>query len=466
MVAAGTSEASVTGHLVAPSRTLAAAVLGFFVVTLDAVAVNVALPAIRRDLGGGITGLQWVVDGYTLAFAALLLSAGALTDRVGSRRAFGLGLVVFVAASAVCGAAPTLPLLLGARAVQGAGAAAMLPASMALIHAAFPDPLRRARAVGSWAMGGSVAAAAGPLVGGLLTTVGWRWIFLVNLPVGAVALALLTRAPSSQRRPVPFDLVGQVTAVLAMAALTYAVIESGPAGPTAAPVLLAAAVAVVALVAFLVSQARGRHPMLPLDLFAVRNLRIALLVGFTFMVCYYGMPFVVSLYLQQERGLDPLPTGLTFVLMLGIGPLLTPLSAPVVERLGTRRVVAGGELLMAASMAGLAVALAVAPDTVPVWVLALLMLPVGLGAPGVMPPIMTVLLNSVTGARAGVASAAFNTSRQLAGALAVAVFGALLARPGGFVPGARTSLLLAGGLALVTAAAALRLPGRPVAGPD
>lgn len=463
MVTARTSQPGAV-PAVAQTWTLAAAVLGFFVVTLDAVAVNVALPAIRRDLGGGITGLQWVVDGYTLAFAALLLSAGALTDRVGSRRAFGAGLVLFVLASAACGAAPTLAVLLTARFVQGAGAAAMLPASMALIHSAYPDPLRRARAVGTWAMGGSVAAAAGPLVGGVLTTVGWRTIFLVNLPVGAVALALLTRAPSSQRRRVPFDLAGQVSAVLAMTALTYAVIESGPEGPTAPRVLLAAAVAVLAIAVFVLVQARGRHPMLPLDLFAVRNIRLALLVGFTFMVCYYGMPFVVSLYLQQSRGLSPLATGLVFLPMLGIGPVLTPLSASVVERFGSRRVVVGGELLMASSMLGLALSLVLAPGTVPVWVLALLMLPVGLGAPGVMPPIMTVLLNSVTGARAGVASAAFNTSRQIGGALAVAVFGALLARPHGFVTGAWRSLLLAGALALLTAVAVRRLPPRAAPG--
>ena len=222
--------------------------------------------------------------------------------------------------------------------------------------------------------------------------------------------------------------------------------------------------AVVAGGVFVLAEARGRHPMLPLDLLAVRNLRIALGVGFTFMVCYYGMPFVLSLYLQQSRGLTPLAAGLAFLPMLAVGPFLTPLSARVVERFGTRRVVVGGELLMASSMLGLALALRIAPDTAPVWLLGLLTLPVGLGAPGVMPPIMSVLLNSVTGARAGVASAAFNTSRQVGGALAVAVFGALLARPHGFVTGAWRSLLLAGALALLTAVAVRRLPPRAAPG--
>jgi MFS family permease len=151
------------------TATLAAAVLGFFVVTLDAVVVNIALPSTRGDLGGGITGLQWVVDGYTLIFAALLLSAGALSDRVGARRAFGFGVGLFVAASAACGLAPTIGTLVGARFVQGAAAAVIMPSSMALIGQAYPDQTLRARAVAVWAMGGAVASSAGPVLAGALT---------------------------------------------------------------------------------------------------------------------------------------------------------------------------------------------------------------------------------------------------------------------------------------------------------
>src|SRR5947209_2575886 len=173
---------------------LAAAVLGFFVITLDAVVVNVALPSIRRDLGAGMTGLQWVVDGYTLMFAALLLSAGALSDRAGARRAFAAGLAVFVAASAACGLAPSLAALVVARFVQGAAAAVMMPSSMALIGQAYPDPVKRLRAVAVWAMGGAVASSSGPVLGGFLTLFTWRMIFCINLPVGAVALLLLARA--------------------------------------------------------------------------------------------------------------------------------------------------------------------------------------------------------------------------------------------------------------------------------
>jgi MFS family permease len=166
--------------------TLAAAVLGFFVITLDATIVNVALPSIRSSLGGGITGLQWVVDGYTLIFAALLLSSGSLADRIGAKRSFGVGLVIFAIASVGCGLAPSLGLLVLARFIQGSGAAVVMPASMTLVCHAYPDPARRGRAVAMWAMGGAVAAAAGPVLGGLLSLASWRLIFWVNVPVVAV----------------------------------------------------------------------------------------------------------------------------------------------------------------------------------------------------------------------------------------------------------------------------------------
>src|SRR6516164_4257029 len=185
--------------------TLAAAMLGFFIIPLDAVVVNVALPSIRAGLGGGIIGLQWVVDGYTLMFAALLLSAGSVSDRFGARRAFGAGLVLFTLASAACGLAPAIAALVAARFAQGAGAAVMMPSSMALISQAHPDPARRARAVAVWAMGGAVASSSGPLLGGVLTLVSWRLIFVINVPAGAVTLLLLTRIQPTGHRPARLD---------------------------------------------------------------------------------------------------------------------------------------------------------------------------------------------------------------------------------------------------------------------
>jgi MFS transporter, DHA2 family, methylenomycin A resistance protein len=356
---------------------------------------------------------------------------------------------MFVAASAACGMAPSLGVLVAARFVQGAAAAVLMPSSMALISQAYADPTRRARAVAVWAMGGAVASTSGPVLGGLLTLVSWRLIFAINLPVGAVALALLARTERSPQRRVPFDWAGQVTAVLAMGGLTYGAIEAGPLGFTAPRVLTALAVAVLALAAFVAAQARGAHPMVPLELFRHRNLSVAVAVGFAFIVGYYGLPFVMSLYLQQLRGLSPVATGLVFLPMMLVGALLTPFSARLAERLGARLLIGGGLALMTVGLA----TLAVVPASTPVWGPGGLMVLVGLAGPLVSPPVTAVLLNSVPAHRAGVASGVFNTSRQVGGALAVAVFGALLAQPATFLAGLRTSLLLAAGVALAAGAA-------------
>ncbi len=444
-----------TGHRKhdSPRATLATALLGFFVITLDAVVVNVALPTIGQQLGTGVSGLQWIVDGYTLMFAALLLSAGALTDRIGARRAFGAGLAVFMLASVACGVAPSLSVLIAARFVQGTAAAVMMPASMALISQAYPDPGWRGHAVAIWAMGGSVAATSGPVLGGVLTMLSWRWIFFVNVPVGLAALLLLARTAPSCHRKVPFDRPGQTLAVAAMGCLTYGAIEAGAAGWSALRVLLALALAGVALAAFGRSQARGAHPMVPPSLFQSRNARIAVACGFTFMAGYFGLPFVMSLYLQQLRGLSPLATGEVFLPMMLTGLVLTPFSARFAEWVGARTLIAAGLTSMTAGLA----TIAMLPPFTPVWTLSALMILVGLTGPFVSPPVIAVLLNSVPKHLVGTASGVYNTSRQVGGALAVAVFGALLAQSTTFMHGVQTSLLLAAGVSVATAAASLRL---------
>ena len=440
--------------------TLAAAVLGFFVITFDAVVVNVALPSIRADLGGGISGLQWVADGYTLMFAALLLWSGALSDRIGARRAFAAGLGLFVAASVACGLAPSMTALIVARFVQGAGAAVMMPSSMGLIGHAYPDPGRRARAIAVWAVGGAIASSSAPVLGGVLTLVSWRWIFFINVPVGLAAVLLVARIPPSPRRQVPFDWYGQVTAVVAMSALTYGAIEAGVAGFSAPQVAVAFVTAAVALAAFLAAESRVAHPMVPLSLFRSRNVSVAVVVGFAFVVAFFGLPFVMSLFLQQLRGLSSLAAGLTFVPMMLAGAVLTPLSARLAERVGARTLITGGLVLMTGGL----LLLAVVPASAPIWVVSALMVPVGLGGPLVMPPTIAVLLNSVPNHQTGTASGVFNTSRQIGGALAIATFGALLAHEDGFVHGLRTSLLIAAGVTLAAAAISrlLQPPTRPL----
>jgi len=444
-----------------PGTALAVALLGFFVITLDALVVNVALPAIGRNLGGGMTGLLWVVDGYTLMFAALLLFAGTLSDRIGARQAYGIGLAFFVAASAACGLAPTLGGLGAARLAQGARAAVMLAASLARSREVYSDAVQRARAIAVWAIGGAVASAAGPVVGGFLTLLSWRAIFFTNLPVGVVALYLLFRIPRSPHEQVPFDWAGQVAAVVGMGTLTYGLIEGGATGFGAPQALGALAVAVVALTAFLLAQARGGHPMVPLELFRSREVAISVSVGFAFMVGFYGLVFLFSLYFQELRGLSPLATGLAFMPMTALSAFVNPVSARIAERFGPRVPIATGQFLMAAGLLSLCVAAVGAP----IMLLSMLTIPIGLGAALAIPTVTALLVNSVPAERAGTASGVLNTCRQLGGALSIAVFGALIAQRETFLSGLRISLLIAAVLLLATAAASLSLrPARHSAG--
>jgi DHA2 family methylenomycin A resistance protein-like MFS transporter len=448
------SQSRVHVHLAQPRAVLVVAVLGFFVVTLDAFVANVALPSIGSDLGSGITGPQWVVDGYTLTFAALLLSAGALSDRIGARTAFGIGLATFTAASVACGFAPHFGVLIASRMAQGAGAAVMLPASLALIRDAYSNGRDRARAIALWSFGAAVASSAGPAVGGLLTLVSWRMIFFINLPVGLFALCLLLWVSRSPRRSALFDWVGQVTAIVGMGALIYGLIEGGAAGFAALHVVGALAVALVAVIAFVVSQARGAQPMVPLQLFRARPVAIPMSVGFSFAVGFYGLVFLFSLYLQELRGLSPLTTGLSFVPMTAFGAVLTLITPRIGARFGTRVPIAIGQTLMAVGLASLVVAIGV---QAPVLLLVSLTIPVGAGSALTIPTITALLLGSVPVERAGTASGVRNTSRQLGGAMAVAVFGAFVAQRETFVSGMQVSLTVGAALLLATMVASLRL---------
>lgn len=424
-----------------PRASLVVAMLGFFVVALDAQIVNVALPAIRNDLGGGLSGLQWVVTGYTLMFSALLLFAGTLSDRAGARRAYVLGMIVFVVASAACALSPSLPVLVGARILQGIGAAMITPASLALIREAYHDAAARGRAIVYWGLGGSVAAAAGPVLGGVLTQIDWRLIFFVNLPVGAAALVILSRVAPSPRRQAPFDWTGQISAVAALASLTYAIIEGASAGYGSPAILLMFAVCAASVAAFVLAQARGRHPMIPLDLFRSRAVSTALIVAVVTMAAFYGIVFLQSLYFQQERGSSALETGLLFLPMTALVALLNPWVARLMTRYGHVAMIAAGQLLMAAGLAGLCLL----PADAPVLLVAALMVPVGVGGSFTVPPIIAQVIDNVPAERAGTASGVVNTARQVGGSLGVAIFGAVLAS-GDFITGMRISL---GGTAVV-----------------
>ncbi|MGW6905544.1 MFS transporter [Streptomyces sp. NPDC054940] len=431
-----------------PALTLTAALLGFALICLDASVVNVALPAIGDSLDGGMSGLQWVVDAYTLAFAALMLSTGAFADRAGASRAYALGTVVFTLASVACGLAPNLPTLIGARVVQGVAAAAVLPASLALVRQAYADPARRARAVALWAAGGSVAVALGPVAGGALTTAwDWRGIFFVNVPIGMVILALLIRAPRSERRPAPLDLPGQVTAVVALTALAFAVIEGGTAG------WAALAVAVVAAVAFLRIEARGAHPVVPLDLFRSRTVTATVAAGAAISVAFYSLVFVFSLFFQQVQGRSALYAGLLFLPMTGLIAVTNVVAGKLAGRYGPRLPMLVGQAL---AVAGLLLLLYVDAGT-PSSLVAVLLVPMALGCALTVPPLTAAMMDAVPAERAGLAAGVLNAARQVSGGLGIAVFGALVSD--GFVEGMRLSLVISAALLTVTFALSCRLAG-------
>src|ERR1700761_7236446 len=286
----------------ATSLTLAAMSLGYGVVQLDVTIVNTALGSIGASLGGGVSELQWVVSAYTIAFAAFILTAGALGDRIGAKRVFMAGFAIFTAASLACALAPNALSLIAARAVQGLGAAILVPNSLALLNHAYPDDKARGRAVGIWAAGASLALTAGPFVGGgLIALVGWRSIFLVNLPIGLAGLWMSWRyaseTPPSPRREI--DLPGQVAAILALGCLAGAIIEGGALGWSNGFVLAGLAAGAMLAVLFVLRERHAPQPMLPLSLFEHRMFARAALVGLLVNVAFYGLIFVFSLYFQR-----------------------------------------------------------------------------------------------------------------------------------------------------------------------
>jgi DHA2 family methylenomycin A resistance protein-like MFS transporter len=436
--------------------------LGFFLINLDATIVNVALPDIGRRLHGGLAALQWVVAGYTLAFAGLLLSAGAISDRIGATRLFRIGLLAFAAASAACGLAPDPGVLVAVRVLQGAAAAAVLPASLALLRQSLPDPAARTRAIAAWAAGGGAAVAAGPVAGGFLTAgLGWRAIFFVSVPFALLAALGVSRATRSVPRRSSIDLPGQLAAITALTAFTFAVIEIAPKGLLSAEVLVPLVASVTAAFWFWRAQTRGAAPMV--DLREVRSPVFAscLATGFALNFAYYGMMFVFSLTFQQDRGWSPTRTGLSF-LPLTVSVLAANLLAGRLTRLvGPRLPMAAAQLLDAAGF----LAVLLTGRHGPTWLLLLAMVPIGVGGGVASPPMMTALLESVPAERAGVVSGLLSSFRQAGGVLGVTVFGLLIAPAGGLGPvtGARVAAGLAAALLVGTALLSWRSipPTRP-----
>jgi len=392
-----------------------------------------------------------VVDAYALVFAALLLSAGVIGDRLGSRRAYLAGFWIFAAASLACGLAPGALSLIAARAVQGIGAALLVPSSLAILnHVSGHDSGLRARMVGVWTAAGGVSIAAGPVLGGLLLgAFGWRTIFLVNLPLCAFAIWLTSvvvpppLSTESVKSHESLDVPGQVLAVVTLTGLVGAVIEARPLGFLHPLVITGAIVAVVAGTLFILVEHRSKAPMLPLGFFARPNFTPATVFGIMANLTYYGTIFVLSLYLQQVKHWTAAQTGLAYLPLTGGFILSNMLSGVVVSRLGSRPpMIAGGLIgavgfLLLSRLDGHSGYLAM--------LLPFLLIPGGMGL-GV-PAMTTAILAGVERQSSGVASAVLNTARQAAGAIGVALFGALAAN-GQIVPGLHLSALISAGCVL------------------
>jgi len=443
-------------HSVPPTRsaklfTLAAMSLGYGVVQLDVTIVNTALDSIGTSLGGDVSELQWVVSTYTIAFAAFILTAGTLGDRLGAKNIFMAGFVIFTAASLGCAVAPTSGVLIAARAMQGVGAAILVPNSLALLNHAYGNETERGRAVGVWAAGASLALTAGPLIGGgLIEIAGWRSIFLVNLPIGLGALWLTWRyATDTTQTQHRLDLPGQVAAIGMLGVLAGAIIEGGRLGWTNAWVVAGFGAFATLAALFLVQERRAPQPMLPLSLFAHRMFALTSLVGLLVNIAFYGLIFVFSLYFQQINHWSPFATGLAFVPMMGAVLPVNLVAPRLAERIGAPAVIALGAVIAATGCLGL---LGLEGGT-PYWAICGQLLAMGGGLGLLVPPLTSTLLGSVEKARSGVAAGVLNSTRQTGSVLGVAVFGSLIAQADAFLFGARIALIISAALLIAAASA-------------
>jgi len=418
-----------------------------FMTVMDVLIVNVALESMEKALGADLAHLQWVVDAYTLSFASCLLMAGTLGDRLGYRRMFSAGLGLFTLASMACGLAPSLGFLVLARAVQGAGAALLLPNALSLLNHSHEDPADKAKAVGVWACCSSAGASAGPVLGGLLIgSFGWRSIFFINLPVGLFAFFLIrisTPESEPQGDARPFDWTSQALALAALVGLTYALIEGRARGLR--PVLLPLAVMALGAAGFALRQRRSASPMVPRKLPRIPAWVNANLVAFLVCFVYYGFVFMASFYFQTFRHFSPMLTGLTFLPMTLLQPFLHPFLGRWIAKAGPRTPMT---LALVLAAVGLFLASFMGAETPRLW-LAVIMMPIGLGCSLGISPALVSMLRSVPRESSGVAAGIFNTGRQVGSLLGVAVLGAFLGSRAHFLAGFHAAVLLSSALMLV-----------------
>ncbi|MFB4304669.1 MFS transporter [Actinomadura sp. GTD37] len=433
-------------------------------VALDATVVTTALSRIRLDLGTSIEELEWTVNAYSLSFAVLLMTGAVLGDRFGRRRVFTSGLALFTAASAACALAPDVGWLIAARAVQGAGAALVMPLAMALLSAAYPPP-DRPKALGLFAGLTGLAVVAGPVVGGAVTEgLAWQWIFWLNLPIGLAVIPLvLRRVPESRGARVGVDAGGLVLATGAALGLVWGLVRSDAAGWGSGEVAGALVAGAACGVLFVVWQRAAAQPMVPLGLFRLRGFAAGNAAGVFLYASLYGSLFFAAQYFQTGRGDDPLAAGLHLLAWTASVTLVAPVAGRLVNRVGARPLAALGLALQAAGMGWLAL---VATPSVPYGAMIAPMLIAGAGVSMAMPAAQSAVLNAVAPEQIGKASGVFNTGRQLGGVFGVAVLALVFgeagsyAGPAAFSDGFASAIAVSAALSLAGAVAALAIPGR------
>ncbi|MBF6227043.1 DHA2 family efflux MFS transporter permease subunit [Nocardia abscessus] len=410
---------------------LAAVGIPMFMVTLDNLVVTNALPVIRTELGASLADLQWFVNAYTLSFASLLLTASAIGDRLGRRRIFLLGIALFTLASAACALATEPGLLIAARAVQGFGAAAVMPLSLTLLSAAVPERLRNA-AIGIWGGIAGLGVALGPLVGGAVVEgLSWQWIFWLNVPLGLVVLPFAARVlAESHGRSRRLDPAGLLLSAGGVLAIVWGVIHGADDGWTSASVLSALLGGAVLLVALVVWELRVSEPMLPLRLFRSRAFSVSNVVGFAFSVGVFGSIFLLAQYFQVVQGYSPLESGVRTMPWTMAPMVVAPIAGLLVDRVGARRLITTGQVLLAAALAWMAAITTVEVDY-GAYVAPFLLAGVGMGL--TFAPASTIVMASATAEDQAMASGTNNTVREVGVAMGVAVLASVFAGSGSYL---------------------------------
>jgi EmrB/QacA subfamily drug resistance transporter len=454
-----------TARPIRPGWTLAAASLALMMAFLDALVVTTALPALRTSLHSSLADLEWTVNAYNLTFACLLLTGAALGDRFGRRRMLCIGVAIFVGASLLAGSAPTIGVLVAARALQGAGAAIMVPLTLTLVLDGYP-PERRGWAIGIWSGIGALSGAIGPFVGGaVVQAIGWHWIFWINLPVGlaVIPMALLNIRESYGGHP-RLDVVGVALATAGLFGVTWAIVRTNAIGWGSAEVVatLVAGLAIVA--AFVLWERRAPHPMLSLAMFRRASFSVANAISFCLFAGVFGALFLMSQFFQTAQGHSPLRAGAELLAWSATGLLVAPTAGRLADRYGNRPFIVAGLVMQAAGLACVAI---VARRDASFLEVAPLLTFSGVGTAMVFPTVANEVMASVAPEQTGIASGTNNALRELGGVFGVAVLASVFNRagvyssPDAFVVGFRSALWVAVAFTAVGVALALSLRRTP-----